>query len=165
MIIKLLKSIFQALQTDISPVQVAFGFALGAFLGFVPGILLFCFFFIVIMILRVNIGAALAGWTLFGLIGLLTDPLADILGFFVLKLGFLQGLWTGFYNASVIPWTNFNNTIVMGNIVLAILLFFPLYYFSKKFIIWYRANYRDKIAKYRIVKILTASSWYLTFFK
>ncbi|AKL97519.1 TIGR03546 family protein [Endomicrobium proavitum] len=164
-IVKILKDIFKVLQTDVSPNQVAFGAALGIFLGFVPGVLWKCIFFFLIMILRVNIGAAFVSWTVFGLVGLLLDPIADKIGYFILNLGFLFNLFTSLYNADIVPFTKFNNTVVMGNLALGVILFYPAYFFSKKFILYYRSHWREKIAKWRIVKLLTASSISYTIFK
>jgi len=165
MLIKLLRNILKILQTDVSPQQVAFGAALGVFMGLVPGLLWKSFFFLLIMIFRVNIGAAFVTWTIFGLIGLFSDPLADQLGFFILNLRFLFGVFTSLANTSLVPFTKFNNTVVMGNLALGVILFYPVYLFARKFILYYRANWRDKVGKWKIVKLLTAGSWSMKIFK
>jgi uncharacterized protein (TIGR03546 family) len=110
------------------------------------------------MILQVNIGAAFASAAVFALAGLLMDPLADKIGFAVLNAGFLVPLWTFLYNIPLIPFTKFNNTVVMGNIALSFIFFVPVYVLSNKFLVYYRERWRDKVAKWKIVKLLTASS-------
>jgi len=155
-IAKLIKEFLKVLQTDVSPNQIAFGAALGVFLGLVPGILMKCILFVLILILRVNIGSALAAWTLFGVISFALDPISDKIGFFILNIDFLIPLWTYLYNLAIVPFTKFNNSMVMGNIVLGLLFFIPVFFASKKFISYYRTHWRDKVAKWRLTKLLTA---------
>ncbi|MDR0485251.1 MAG: TIGR03546 family protein [Elusimicrobiota bacterium] len=155
LIVKLLRNIVKILQEDISPNQISLGFALGLFLGLTPGILMKTFFFVLIMILRVNVGSAFLAGAIFAIIGFVLDPLADKLGFFVLNISALKGLWTALYNMPIIPFTKFNNTLVMGNIVLSLILFAPAAFGMKKFIPYYRRRWRDKVANWKIIKILT----------
>jgi uncharacterized protein (TIGR03546 family) len=58
----------------------------------------------------------------------------------------------------VIPFTKFYNTVVLGSLVISIILFIPCYIFSKKFIVFYRANYKDKVAKWKIMKLFKLTS-------
>lgn len=158
MFFTLIRDILKVLQEDSSPVQIAFGAVLGVFFGMVPGLLMKCLIFVLIMILQVNIGAALASAAVFALIGFFTDPLSDKLGYFILNAEALVPLWTVLYNTPLVPFTKFNNTIVMGNIFLSFIFFAPVYLFSNRFLNYYRRNWRDKVAKWKIVKLLTASS-------
>jgi uncharacterized protein (TIGR03546 family) len=83
--INLLKSIVSILQSEISPTQVAWGFALGSIMGFTPFSALHSYFvFVLILMLNVNIGAATLGALIFSLVSMLTDPLADKIGYFLL---------------------------------------------------------------------------------
>jgi len=153
---KIIKELLKILQTDVSPNQVAFGAALGVFLGLVPGFLMKLIFFVLILILRVNIGAAFVTWTIFGILSFGLDPLADKIGFFVLNADSLVPLWTYLFNVAIVPFTRFNNSVVMGNITLAILFFLPVFFGARIFISYYRTHWRDKVAKWRITKLLTA---------
>lgn len=155
-IIKLLRNIVKILQTDISPNQIAYGFAFGLFLGLVPGLLMKTLFFIIIMFLRVNVGASSVGGVIFGVLSFALDPLANKIGFLILNSSFLFSFWTYLYNLPIVPFTKFNNTVVMGNIFISIILFIPAVLAAKKFIPYYRTHYRDKVAKWKIMKVLTA---------
>jgi uncharacterized protein (TIGR03546 family) len=146
------------LQSDVSPKQIAFGAVLGVFFGLVPSLLMKCLIFSLIMILRINIGAAFASAAVFALIGLLTDPLSDKIGYYILSTDFLISFWVHIYNMPIIPFTEFNNTVVMGNIALSFILFIPVYLLSNKFLSYYQVYLRDRIAKWRIIKLLTAGS-------
>lgn len=50
------------------------------------------------------------------------DAGIDSLGLKVLRAPLLNGFWTQLYNAPVIPWTRFYNSMVMGATVLAFAL-------------------------------------------
>ena len=154
----LIRDILKVLQNDASPKQIAFGAVLGVFFGLVPGLLMKCLFFVLIMLLQVNIGAAFASAAVFALIGLFTDPLCGAIGHFILTASALIPLWTSLYNMPLIPFTKFNNTVVMGNIALSFVFFAPVYILSNRFLLYYRQHWRDKVAKWKIVKLLTAGS-------
>jgi uncharacterized protein (TIGR03546 family) len=152
-----LKKIVKMLQTDISPNQIALGAAFGLFLGFIPSMLMKCVFFIIIMLFKVNIGSAFITAAIFLAVSGIVDPISDKIGYAVLTSGALNPLWTALYNMPVVPFTKFNNTIVMGSIVTSIILFAPVFIGAKKFLVYYRANYKDKVAKWKIVKLITAA--------
>jgi uncharacterized protein (TIGR03546 family) len=159
------KSLIQALQGGSDPRHAAAGFALGAALGLVPKNSLFSVVFILIFfLLRVDKGMALASAMAFTPLAYALDGLAHSLGYGLLTAHGLAPLWTWLYNLPIVPWTRFNNTVVMGNLVLGILLFVPLYLLSMRGILYYQANWSERVAKMRLVKAFTGLSlvsWYL----
>jgi len=157
-ITSILKKIVVILQTDVSPNQVAAGAAFGVFLGLVPGIVMKCLIFFFIMVLRVNIGSAFILSAIFAIVGLASDAVALKVGYFALNIQFLIPLWTALYNAPLVIFTKFNNTSVMGNFIIAVVLFAPVFFAAKKFIFYYRSHLRDKVAKWKITKLLTAGN-------
>jgi len=111
-----------------------------------------------IVLLNVNMGAAFFSVLIFTIIGLLTDPLADKIGFILLaKTPALTGLWTSLYNTPLIPFTKFNNTIVLGSLMLNIIFIFPLFIFTRKFVVYYRKNLAQKVEKWKIMKLFKLS--------
>ena len=155
--LKLLKQIIVIFQTDISPNQVAWGFALGAILGLVPNMFMKLVLFIVIMMFRVNVSAAFLAWAVYEILSFALDPLFDIIGYQVLTIGSLNAFYTWLYNLPVVPFTKFNNTVVMGSLVVGIILIIPNMIIAKKLLVYYRTHLRDKVSKWKIVKILTAT--------
>ena len=155
--LKIIKKIVLMLQTDISPNQSAWGFALGAILGLVPNMFVKIILFVAIMLFRVNITAALISCSLYAILSFALDPLFDVIGYFILNLGFLTPFYTWLYNLPVVPFTHFNNTIVMGSVIVGLLLFIPNGILAKKGLVYYRTNYRDKVSKWKIVKLLNAA--------
>lgn len=163
--LKLLRDILKIFQAGESPKQVALGFALGSIVGLSPSMnLQGIIIWILILILNVNLGAAVLGFTIFGLIAFIFDPLFHLFGFFLLtKLDFLKGIYTFLYNAPVAPLSKFNNTVVIGSFVSALILFAPVYFGMKFFILKYRLHLGDKVRKWKIYQTISKStmySWY-----
>ena len=155
--LKLLKQIVVIFQTDISPNQVAWGFALGAILGLVPNMFMKLVLFIVIMMFRVNVSAAFLAWAVYEILSFALDPLFDVIGFYILNIGSLNGFYTWLYNLPVVPFTKFNNTVVMGSLIVGIILIIPNMLIAKKLLVYYRTHLREKVSKWKIVKILSAT--------
>jgi uncharacterized protein (TIGR03546 family) len=155
--LKTLKNIIVMFQTDISPNQIAWGFALGAILGLIPNMFMKLVLFIVIMLFRVNISAALIGCSLYAIVSYPLDFIFDCIGYTVLNINLLNSFYTWLYNLPIVPFTHFNNTVVMGSLVVGLILLVPNGVFAKKFLVYYRTNLKDKISKWKIVKILSSS--------
>ena len=96
-------------------------------------------------------------------VGFALDPLFDAIGRALLGAGGLRGLWTTLYNVPVVPFTNFNNSVVLGSFVFWLVTLVPFYFLWK----WAVARYREKVfarlKKIHFFKAITASGWYTTF--
>jgi uncharacterized protein (TIGR03546 family) len=163
--IKLVTNFISILREGQTPAQVAGGFALGAILGLSPmmtlqGILVW----LIILTLDVNLSAATLSLGVFSLIAYIIDPVFHRLGYFLLvDVTGLKGLWTLLYNAPIAPLTRFNNTVVLGSFVGAVLLFLPIYFGMKKFVVAYRTTIGARIERLKVYQILKRNSlvkWY-----
>jgi uncharacterized protein (TIGR03546 family) len=163
--LKLIRDFIKILREGQTPAQVAGGFALGSILGLSPmltlqGIVVW----FVILILDVNISAALVALTVFSLFAFLLDPAFHWVGYQILtNIDALKAFWTTLYNAPVAPLTRFNNTVVMGSFISALILFLPVYIGMKKFVVAYRAHVGSKVEKWKVyqwVKRSTLVQWY-----
>lgn len=122
----LLKQLFgflKLLNSETGTYQIATGIACGFVLGMSPffSIQSFLIFFL-LFIFRIQIGAALTSAFFFKFIAYLLDPIFDIVGKKLLEEASLQDLWTTMYNLPIVPFTKFNNSIVMGSGATALLL-------------------------------------------
>ncbi len=149
------KSIFSILQASDAPWQISLGTALGMLMGFSPfngpqnSVI-----FLLIMLLNVNLGAATLATALFAVIAALLDPLANIIGYALLvQAKFLTPLWTALYNLPLLPFTRFNNTVVLGSFVLALVLFLPVLWGTPRFLDYYRAHWKPKVDKWGVMKL------------
>ena len=161
-LLKLLQSLFKTLHSDGSPGQVAFGIALGACLGLTPLLNLHNLVVLsAIVLLNVSFGGGMLGWALFTPVGFLLDPLFDRLGrLLLLDAPALTPLWTWMYNTPGIPYTNFNNTVVLGSVVGWLLLFVPIYLLARKGLIRYRETLGARVRQSRFYQAVTASKAY-----
>lgn len=163
--LKLLKDFIRIFREGQSPEQVAWGFALGMIVGLSPmfnlqGLLIW----LLILILDVNIAAAFLAFTFFSIIAFIFDPLFHLLGYEILtQLHFLDPAYTYLYNAPIFPLTKFNNTVVMGSLVSAIILIAPVYFAMKHFILSYRKHIGSKVEKWKIYKALKQSAFVRTY--
>lgn len=109
----------------------AFGFALGVLVGLVPkGNLLAVSLMMLMCSLRVNLGVGLATVFATTWAGVLLDPITHRIGEFLLKSAPLRPLWETM-NDTLLPWTDFNNTVVLGSLSLGLAAFMPLYFISR----------------------------------
>jgi uncharacterized protein (TIGR03546 family) len=156
-----IKSFIKVLADGQTPKQIAWGFALGSIIGLSPmftlqGLVIW----LIILVLDVNLSAALVAVTCFKIIAYLFDPAFHALGFFILtQIDFLKGFYTFLYNAPLAPLTRFNNTVVMGSFLTAILLLVPIYFGMKYFVIKYRENIHEKMKRWKIYKIIDQSKF------
>ena len=161
-----LRSLLLALQGGDDPRHIAAGFALGAALGLVPkGSMLAPLILVLLFFFRVDKAMAAAAAFLFLPVGYLWDPLAHALGLALLTSGALKPLWTALYDLPIIPLTRFNNTVVLGNIVIGAILYLPLYLGFLKAVHAYRAKYKARVDQWPIVKFVKGFGWYESYQK
>ena len=157
MVAKLLKVLNS--ETDPSQISLAFSFSL------VSGVLTFLspLNFVIILIVclvRVNLSAYLLGTAFFSGIAYLLDPLFHPLGLALLTASPLEGLWTAMYNSTIWRIQRFNNSVVMGGFIFAVLFFIPLFLLSNMLIRKYRATFLAWIRKTRVMQMIKASDFY-----
>ncbi|MBN2407760.1 MAG: TIGR03546 family protein [Elusimicrobia bacterium] len=159
--IKLIKKLFKALNADASPAEIAAGVILGSVIGLTPAFALHNLLVVaLIIVLRVNVSAAVFSSLLFSAVGAGIDPVSHIVGKKLLLAPGLNGFWTSLYNVPVAPLLAFNNTVVLGSLVLSLVLMIPLFLFTKRFVIVYRERLQEKVQKFKLVKLLKASRLY-----
>jgi len=159
--LRVFKDLFASLHGGADPRHLAAGFALGAALGLIPkGNLFAVVFLLLFFALRLNKGMALMAATFFTPVGYAVDGLAHRIGFALLKAPALNGVWTFLYDLPIVPLTRFNNTVVLGNLVLGLALFVPLYFLALRFVAWYAATWAARVEKLRLVQALKGMRWY-----
>src|SRR5712691_450576 len=160
-LIKLIQSLFGALHSEGTPGQLAAGIVLGSFLGLTPLANLHnAVVFAALVLLNVSFAGGLLGWALFVPVGFLLDPVFDWIGHSLLLARSLRGLWTSLYNTPIIPLTNFNNTVVLGSLVFALLLAVPLFFAIRWAVARYRVTVGERVRQSRFYRAVTASKVY-----
>ncbi len=162
LILKLLQSLAKALHSEGTPGQVALGLALGSILGLTPLLSLHNLLVAaLILLLNVSVPGATLGWALAIPLGFALDPMFDALGRqLLLGTPALTPLWTALANLPVVPLSNFNNTVVLGSVVSALLLFAPIFYGSRWAVRRYRETYGERVRSSALYRAVTASRLY-----
>lgn len=121
--------------------QITLGVILGMFVGILPVSINSVIIGFFLMALKTDKMSGVLTALLFGLFGGLIDPVAHVVGYFVLvQSSLLTPIWTTLYNIPLMAFSGFNNTIVMGNTLLGLLLIVPLYIGVQKALAKYRAS-------------------------
>ena len=162
LLLKLIQSLVKTLHSDGTPGQVAAGLALGSILGLTPLVNLHnAVVFALIVLLNVSFPGAMLGWALFVPVGFLLDPLFDSIGHrLLLDTPALAPLWTTLYNTPVLPLSNFNNTVVLGSLTVAVLLLLPVFLLGRWGVVRYRAIVAERLRRSRLYQVVTASKLY-----
>lgn len=169
LILKQIFNFFKLLNSETGHNQIAAGIALGFILGLSPTLSLQTLLvFILILFFRIQAGAAFLSAFFFKFIGFFLDPVADPIGRMVLELTALRPLFIELYNMPIIPLTRFNNSIVMGSGVLAILLTPFIFTLSRIIILKYRVLIVARFKSTKFWKAFAATTvykWYCTYDK
>lgn len=161
-LLKLLQSLIQTLHSEGTPHQIAMGVALGAALGLTPLVNVHNAVVIVLLIMfNVSFGAGLLGWAVSTPIGFLLDPVFDGIGRELLvDASSLRPLWTAMDHTPLVPFTNFNNTIVLGSVIGWLVLFVPIYLLARLAVLRYRSTFGERVQRWRVVQAVKASKAY-----
>ena len=166
-LLKLIQSIIKTLHSDGTPGQVAAGIAIGSVLGLTPLMNLHnLVVFSLVVVLNVSFGGAMLGWALFVPAGFLLDPVFHAVGVELLQAPSLRPLWTTWTNTPLIPYTSFNNTVVLGSFVGWMVLAVPIFFAARYGVARYRATVGERVRRSRLYKAVTASqayNWYRMF--
>jgi uncharacterized protein (TIGR03546 family) len=166
LILKQLFAFIQLLNSDTGKISIAAGMTCGFILGMTPVLSLHSLLiFLVIFFFRIQIGAALVTAFFFKFAAFLLDPVFHMVGAKVLQMDSLQGLFTTLYNMPLIPYTRFNNTIVMGSAVITFSLSPIVFLISLKLIDKYRATVVAKFKETKLWKAIEATKFYKWYYK
>lgn len=160
----LLKQFFQLLKllnSETGTHQIAWGVALGFVLGMTPSFSLQTILvFLILLLFRVQMGAAFLAAFFFKFVAYLLDPFFHKVGSAVLEVESLKPLFTQLYNMPIVPWTRFYNSIVMGSGILSFILTPIVFVLSLWFIKKYRQYIYERFKQSKFFKSLKATSLY-----
>jgi len=155
-LIKGIAKLLLALNGNVKKSQIAAGFAWGTLLGLIPaGNIFWIVIFFISFFFTHNHASKISALAFLKILSPLFAFQIDALGWFVLTgIEPLQPLFTTMYNMPFVPFTGFNNTLVMGGIAAGIILWIPVYVLLMAFIPLYRNRIAPKIRQSKIVKAI-----------
>ncbi len=154
-LIRPLRALVKGLCANDSSHQLAAGMALGMVIGLVPkGNLIAAILLVVLLSLKINRGTGLCSAFLFTWVGALLDPISHRIGWVVLKAKSVEALFTWMIDLPVIPWTSFNNTVVLGSFLLAMGGLIPLYLGSQMLFEKYTEPVIARLTQYKLYHVL-----------
>lgn len=142
-----------AMQGNARPSHVALGLSLGLCLAFMPpGNLLWPFVFIIFLFIKLNMPSML----IMALVGKLFTALfasqVEGLGYYLLTMEGLQGLWKSLYSLPLFPLTRFNNSLVLGGFVVGVASIIVSYPLFLGFVSVYKKHIGPKLGDNPLIK-------------
>ena len=160
LILRPLRLLLKALVIESTPRQMSLGLAFGVLVGLVPkGNLLAIVLGICLAATRVNLAIATFAIVFCTFTSGLGDSLFNEIGEFVLSMPMLQSLWIELSSLPFIPWTDFNNTIVMGSFVVGLALIWPVHRLSQPVFEKYSARLAQYARRWWITKVILGAEW------
>lgn len=161
LLLKQIFAFFQLLNSETGTNQLAAGLACGLLLGFAPFISIQTLLVIfLVFFFRIQMGAAFLAAFFFKFVAFLIDPLADSLGRVVLETKALRPLFTEMYNMPFVPLTRFNDSIVMGSMMISLILLIPAFILFKILIYKYRVTVVARFKQTKFWKVFAATKFY-----
>lgn len=159
--IELIAGFLKVLNSESEPEQISLAFCLAMIPGFTPFFTLHnLFVLLAVLVLRVNLSAILLSFPIFTGISYLLNPMFHSIGMKILTAKSLKPLWTLLYNVPLFRAEKFNNTVVMGSLLVSILLAVPCFFIFTYLIRRYRDDLAGRVKKLKIVETLKASRLY-----
>lgn len=129
--IKQMFSLKRAILGRREPHQLAWGLALGVLLGIVPhGTLIALAIFLFILSVRVNHGMVAVTAVATTVVAAKLDAQTHLVGKYVLTHPDLAHHLSLFWQWPLVPWTDINNTVVMGGLLIGLAALLPSYLLS-----------------------------------
>lgn len=161
LLLKQIFAFFRLLNSETGTNQLASGLALGLILGFSPFLSIQTFLVLfLVFFFRIQMGAAFLSAFFFKFVAFLADPAADALGRAVLESSSLRPLFVEMYNMPLVPLTRFNNSIVMGSMIVGLILVVPAFFVFRSLIVKYRLTVVARFKSTKFWKAFAATKFY-----
>ena len=143
LIVKFLRKLFKALNSDKDPREIGLGLVIGMAMGLTPDSLPITLFLVFLLfVFRANLAVFLLGWGVFKLLGIAAvDHVSNGIGLLLLdKATSLAGFWQWLTHLPVLCFASLNNTLVLGGLVLSVVLAVPVFVLTVRAVKSYRAR-------------------------
>jgi uncharacterized protein (TIGR03546 family) len=156
--VRTLAKFLKILNSDAAPGQISLGFGFAMIAGLTPVISLHNLVVLfLVLVLRVNLSSFLLGFALFSGLSFALDPLFHRIGLTVLTAPALEGFWTALYNSTLWRLERFNNSVVMGSLIVSLSLFAPLVLIGNRLVQAYRDHILTWVKSTRLMQVFRLS--------
>lgn len=154
--LKQIVKFLQALNSNRNPSEIANACCMGVLLGFMPKdnalwFLIFVFFFFV----RINKPCYLLVTLLMSQLAWYLDPMFSSVGYTVLTHPAFVDLFGWILEVPFVGFTRFNNSIVMGSLVISLAVYIPLFISIRLLVLVWRKKISPKIGDSAVMKVLS----------
>ncbi|RUO40102.1 DUF2062 domain-containing protein [Aliidiomarina taiwanensis] len=161
-----LAKLLKALNSETSAWALATGIALGMVVGFTPLWSVHNLFILfVVLAFRVNVSFFLLSFTLASGLAYLLDPAFNYVGEYLLTSQSLLGLWQSLYEVPLARIMQFNHTISLGSLVIALILFIPVLLIARFIVNNYRSHIQARIARLPLVNVIKGTRFWAIYQK
>ena len=152
--LKTLIKMINAFSSNTDPGAIAHAFACGVLLGFMPkGNLLWVLLFVFIFFMRIQRATFSLTVIVAALFAPLLDDVFNSVGYWMLVKESLIPVYTKLLDIPFVAFTKFNNTVVMGSLIIGLACYIPAYVFGRLGIWLWRKYLADAVRRSRIVKL------------
>lgn len=153
MIVTWVARLIASLNASRRPGEIAAGIAMGLWLALLPaGNLIWVALFLITVFLKLNLAIGLLVLAVISPVAGAADGSLHLLGAAVLTTEGMEPLFTQLYNLPLVPFTRFNNTVVMGALLSGAILWIPVFLLGRLLVRVYRRSIHPRLAESKIVK-------------
>lgn len=156
-----LAKLLKALNSETSPWALAWGVALGMVLGLTPLLSLHNILVLfVVLAFRINLSFFLISFAFCSGLAYLLDPAFNYTGESLLTSPELLGLWQLLYEMPLARIAQFNHTITLGSLVVALALLLPVLFVTRFMVMNYRTHIQLRLSRLPIVHVIKGTKFW-----
>lgn len=156
-----LAKLLKALNSETSPWALAWGVALGMVLGLTPLLSIHNLVVLfIVLALRVNLSFFLLSFVFCSGLAYILDPAFNYAGESLLTSPALLNLWQSLYEMPLARLAQFNHTITLGSVVVALVLIVPVLFITRFVVLNYRTHIQLRIARLPIVNVIKGTKFW-----
>ncbi len=156
-----LAKLLKALNSETSPWSLAWGVGFGMILGLTPLFSLHNILVVfAVLALRVNLSFFLISFTVCSGLAYLLDPTFNHTGELLLTSPTLLGTWQILYEMPLARLAQFNHTITIGSLVVALVLLIPVLVVTRFVVINYRTRIQVRMSRLPIINVIKGTKFW-----
>ena len=155
--IKPIVNLFNALNANVNPGEIAHAFSCGILLGFMPkDNLLWWLVFVFVLFIRINKPMYVLMILIGSTFAPVMDNLFDTVGYAFLTIPSLSGVFGALLEIPFVGFTKFNNSVVMGSLLCGLVLYVPLYILGRVLVSLWRKHIAQAVRNSKLSKIVSS---------